>query len=118
MPTKISRVTLKGTVDSSGEVSVVSENTYIGLVKAVSIEYPDNSVEVDITTVENVNQTILELSASSTDEVYYPRTDSHDTDGSSGGSEVCFAISGRLKLECANGTEDDEVKVNVLVEEF
>lgn len=123
MPTNLTRVTLTGEIESSS-LTVTSSETVVGKIHSISIDYPSNSVEVEVGTDEAVNQTILDLSASSTSKVLYPRTPVQNNSGTDvtydGTHKVRgkYAVFGRMKLTCANGTDGDTVKVNVLVEEF
>jgi hypothetical protein len=126
MVVKLRSVNLKGTIDSTGAIDVYSDKIIRGKIEAVYIDYPANTVAVDLKTDELVSQTILDLAAANTDKVYYPRVQVCQYDGtllnnSYDNTAVTklwdkFVVYSRLRLVCASGTEDDEVSVMVVYE--
>ncbi len=116
-----------GAIDGSGDATAYSR-PITGKILSVEVDYPSNSCTVDLDSDGPVSQKVLDLSSASTDAVYYPRVAVHDNTGSAidlsdseGGNTAkyeCFVVSGRVKLTIASGTEDDEVTVYLVVEEY
>ena len=125
MPNKLQRIRIgSGALDAAGDAEAYSVPVR-GKVLAVQIKYPSNTCEVDLTSSdEQVEQTVLDLAASNTDVVVYPRVKVQNNAGTDvtydGTNEVHeeYVVFGRLKLVIASGTEGDEVTVDVLVEEY
>jgi hypothetical protein len=128
MVSKLTRVSLSGTVNSSGVIDVYSEGVIRGKIEAVYIDYPAGTVAVTLQTDELVSQKVLELSAANTDKVFYPRVQVCQNDGtllnnSNDGTAVTklwdkFTVFSRLRLVCASGTNTQVVKVVVVFEEY
>lgn len=128
MVSKYTRLSLSGTIDATGALSVYSDKIVRGKIEAVHIDRPAGTVAVKIETDELVKQEIVDLSAGNTDVVLYPRVQVNEADGSAlnnfdDGAESTilvdnFVVFGRLRLVCASGTATQVVKVVVVYEEY
>ena len=112
-----------GAIDSSGD-AVVYSRPITGKLLSVQVSYDTNTCTVDLDTDKPVAENLLNLSAANTNAVYYPRVQIHDNTGAGvtydGSNEVYepYSISGKVKLTIASGTQDEEVKVYLIVEEY
>jgi hypothetical protein len=128
MVSKYTRVTLTGTINSSGAVDVYTDKIVRGNIKAVHIDYPAATVAVKITTDELVAQDIVDLGAANTDRIIYPKTPAQtkagvDINNSYDNAAITklytdFVVFSRLRLVCASGTVAQIVKVNIIYEEY
>ena len=128
MVSKFTRLSLSGTLDASGELSVYSSKIIRGLIKAVYVDRPAGNVEVKVETDELVKQEIIDLSTANTDVVIYPRVPVQtnagaDINNSNDGTAVTklfddYVVFGRLRLVCEGGTATQVVKVVLVYEEY
>ncbi|MFW6172931.1 MAG: hypothetical protein ACOC5T_04230 [Elusimicrobiota bacterium] len=122
--TRINKYHLSATLDASGDATEYTKPTR-GKVLAVQIKRPTNSCTVDLDTEDELkSQKIADISSGTSDLVLYPRTPSQDHEGTDvtfdGSNEIYepFVVDGRIKLSVAGGTQDDEVEVSIIMEEF
>jgi hypothetical protein len=128
MASKYTRVSLSGTLDKTGAADVYSDRTIRGKIESVLINYPASTVAITISTDEIVSQKIIELSADNTDRVIYPRVPLQtnagvDINNSFDNTSLTklvghYVVFSRLRLVCSSGSEDEIVKVIVIVEEY
>jgi len=113
-----------GAIAADGSASAYSVPIR-GKILAVGVDYPTNTCTVDLDTDGEASaQKIIDLAAANTDATYYPRTPVCTYSGAQtvyweGTNKVYepFVVYGRVKLTIAAGTEDEVVKVYLIVEE-
>jgi hypothetical protein len=125
---KVKTVTISHTLSGTSG-NTTTETTHQGKILAVEIDYPANTVTVDIDAVNTVgtDEKILNLAAANTDTKVYPRVQVQDNTGSDldlsdsegGDTKVYdyFVINGKLKLSLASGTDEQTVTVRVFLED-
>jgi len=128
MPNKIQRMRIESGAKAADGSATAYSDPIRGRILAVHVDYPAHTCTVDIDSDEIKDQKILDLAAANTDVVYYPRVAYHDNTGSAldlsdteGGDTAVygeFVVNGRLKITIASGTEDEEVTVDVIYEEY
>lgn len=110
---------------AAGETTAEAYTSNVkGRILNVGIDYPANTCTVDLDSQDEASsQKILDLAASNTDVVRYPRKAVEDITGTAvtydGTNEIYepFVVNGRLKLSLASGTAGDSVSIAVQVEE-
>jgi len=113
-----------GAIAADGSASAYSVPIR-GKILAVGVDYPAHTCTVDLDSDGEASaQKILDLAAANTDATYYPRTPvciytGGETVYWEGTNKVYepFVVYGRVKLTIASGTEDEVVKVYLIVEE-
>lgn len=107
--------------------TTTSETTIHGKILKVDVNYPTNTVTVDLDTVgEQKVQKIMDLAAANTDVTYYPRVALEDNTGSAldlsdtEGGDVAmyghFVVFGKITLSLASGTAGEGVTVGITYE--
>lgn len=126
MTTKITRKTISGTTDASGNSTVYSNNV-AGKLKNIKLDIDglDNTADITITTDgEAVAQTLYSKSNSATNVVVYPRVAVQDNAGADvtfdGTNEIYddYVLVGRFKVVVAQGGNTKAFKITFDVEEY
>lgn len=126
MVSKITRLKISGTTDSSGDATVYSKNfTGKVLVLQTDVNGLDAGADTTITSDGDLSaQTLLDLTDTNTNATYYPRIPAQDNAGSDvtfdGSNEIYteFVVSGRLKAVIAQGGDTKDFVIWALVEEY
>lgn len=117
---------MTATIDAFGNGTATTstdQSNPRGKIYAVEIDYPAGTVAVTLSSSNLFKQTILQLAASNTDAVKYPRATVKDYQGTDltydGTHKVPteFIAFGSLTLDLASGTTGQSVTVIVYVEE-
>lgn len=113
-----------GLIAADGSATAYSTGAIRGRILAVHVNYPTNTCTVDLDEQDTQsNQKIMDIAAANTDVVVNPRTAVQDITGADvtydGTRKIYepFTVFGRVKLTIASGTEGEEVKVDLMVEE-
>ena len=125
---KIRKYKVSATVPTGETTASAYTSPVRGRILAVGVDYDTNTCTVDLDTDgEAAAQKILNLAASNTDVIIYPRValedntgtalDLSDTEGGDTAMYGHFVVYGRLKLSLASATAGDTVSVHIIVEE-
>jgi len=120
---RVRTIEISATVGAAGTGSTTTSAIVHGKILAVEVNYPTNTVTVDLDSQEMVSQKIVDLAAANTDAVIYPRTPAQDNTGTDvtydGTNEIYtpIVVNGRIKLSLASGTATEVVKVAIHYED-
>lgn len=126
---KITAYSLTGTIAADGTITATTNNPIHGFLEAVEINYPAATCTVDLDATSGVKgQKLMDLAASNTDIVIYPRVQLQDNTGTAldlsdaqGGDTKAygrFPIAGLVTMSVAAGTATQSVTVRFIVEEY
>lgn len=124
----IRQIDITATIAAGETTATATSETFHGKILKVAVNYPTNTVTVDLDTVgEQKTQKIMDLAAANTDVVYYPRVALEDYQGTAldlsdaqGGDTAvygCFNVFGKVTLSLASGTAEESVTVSITYEE-
>jgi len=125
MPNKLQRIRIEsGSIASDGTATAYSLPVR-GKILSIRINYPENGCGFNLLTDELVSQTIVNDLQSSIDMVIYPRTPVCNNSGSEnvtydGTNKIhdAFVVHGRLLVTITDGTEDETLTADVIMEEY
>lgn len=125
----IKQISITATIAAGASTaSTTSPTTIHGKILKVDVNYPTNTVTVDLDTVgERKAQKIMDLAAENSDVTYYPRVLLDDNTGSNldpsdtnGGDNALYGeivVFGKITLSLASGTAGDSVTVGITYED-
>lgn len=125
----IKQISITATIAAGASTATETSPTTIhGKILKVDVNYPTNTVTVDLDTVgEQKTQKILNLSAANSDATYYPRVALTDETGTAldlsdeqGGDTAVygpFVVFGKITLSLASGTAEEAVTVGITYED-
>ncbi len=120
----IRKINLTATIASGASTASATSETFHGRIISVEVNYPTNTVTVDLDTVgENHSQKIMDLAAANTDVTYYPQTPVSTNTGAETVYEFTalkkytrMAVFGKITLSLASGTAGEAVTVGITYE--
>ena len=121
----IRKINITATIAAGETTASATSETIHGKILSVEVNYPTNTVTVDLDTVgEQKAQKIMDLAAANTDVTYYPRT---PVSTYTGAETVVwytalkvyepFVVFGKITLSLASGTAGEAVTVGITLEE-
>ncbi len=121
----IRKINLTATIAAGETTATATSETIHGKIVSVEVNYPTNTVTVDLDTVgENNAQKIVDLAAANTDVTYYPQTPVSTNTGAETVFEFTalkkytqMVVFGKITLSLASGTETEAVTVGITFED-